>query len=69
MQDGALVELSAGSNGGQNYADGWWEGKEALARVGRERRHDSNMCDSGVGEAGKQGIFPSNYVSVFVTFL
>jgi hypothetical protein len=21
-----MIELSGGANGGQNYADGWWEG-------------------------------------------
>lgn len=30
LQDGALIELSGGPNGGQNYADGWWEGKQLI---------------------------------------
>ena len=27
ISEGEIVELSGGLNGGQNYADGWWEGK------------------------------------------
>lgn len=30
ISEGEMVELSAGPNGGQNYADGWWEGKSSL---------------------------------------
>jgi hypothetical protein len=26
IDEGDFVELSCGTNGGQNYADGWWEG-------------------------------------------
>jgi len=26
INEGDFVELSSGANGGQNYADGWWEG-------------------------------------------
>ena len=27
LEEGATYELSSGPNGGENYADGWWEGK------------------------------------------
>ena len=27
VKEGELIELSPGSSGGQNYADGWWEGQ------------------------------------------
>lgn len=26
VEEGELIELSSGPNGGQSYADGWWEG-------------------------------------------
>lgn len=29
-----MLELTGGSSGGQNYADGWWEGAYALHRIG-----------------------------------
>ncbi|KAK7690386.1 hypothetical protein QCA50_007044 [Cerrena zonata] len=34
LKDGKLIELSAGLNGGQNYADGWWEGIDAMGKKG-----------------------------------
>ena len=27
LQEGDVLELSSGINGGKNYADGWWEGQ------------------------------------------
>ena len=27
IREGEMIELSGGPNGGQHYADGWWEGK------------------------------------------
>ncbi|OJA09334.1 hypothetical protein AZE42_05467 [Rhizopogon vesiculosus] len=29
INEGDFIELSSGANGGQNYADGWWEGMES----------------------------------------
>ena len=29
VQEGGLIELTSGPNGGMNYADGWWEGASA----------------------------------------
>lgn len=26
IKEGERIQLSSGPNGGQNYADGWWEG-------------------------------------------
>ena len=28
VEVGALIQLTEGPNGGRNYADGWWEGKQ-----------------------------------------
>ena len=39
VEDGELIELSAGPNGGQNYADGWWEGMFLLFCHGGEHKH------------------------------
>jgi hypothetical protein len=27
VREGELIELSAGPNGGENFGDGWWEGR------------------------------------------
>ncbi|KAH9161158.1 hypothetical protein EDB89DRAFT_2116931 [Lactarius sanguifluus] len=32
--EGARIELTSGASGGRNYADGWWEGIDALGRKG-----------------------------------
>jgi len=32
--EGEMIELSGGPNGGQNYADGWWEGINAKGKKG-----------------------------------
>jgi len=34
IAEGELIELTGGSNGGQNYADGWWEGINAKGKKG-----------------------------------
>ncbi|KZT64927.1 hypothetical protein DAEQUDRAFT_732022 [Daedalea quercina L-15889] len=34
VQDGGLIELTGGPNGGMNYADGWWEGVDSTGRKG-----------------------------------
>ncbi|KAI5119404.1 hypothetical protein M0805_005947 [Coniferiporia weirii] len=34
LEEGALYELSSGPNGGENYADGWWEGHDKAGRKG-----------------------------------
>ncbi|EKM51975.1 uncharacterized protein PHACADRAFT_212588 [Phanerochaete carnosa HHB-10118-sp] len=34
VEEGQLIELTAGPNGGQNYADGWWEGLDASGKKG-----------------------------------
>ncbi|KAI9463789.1 hypothetical protein F5148DRAFT_1286022 [Russula earlei] len=34
VSEGARIELTGGPSGGQNYADGWWEGIDALGRKG-----------------------------------
>ncbi|KAG1797773.1 uncharacterized protein HD556DRAFT_1233065, partial [Suillus plorans] len=39
INEGDLVELSSGTNGGQNYADGWWEG---FSRDGKKGIFPSN---------------------------
>ncbi|KAG2359645.1 hypothetical protein BDR07DRAFT_1378531 [Suillus spraguei] len=39
ISEGDLVELSSGTNGGQNYADGWWEG---FSRDGKKGIFPSN---------------------------
>lgn len=42
ISEGDLVELSSGTNGGQNYADGWWEG---FSRDGKKGIFPSNYVD------------------------
>ncbi|KAG2343213.1 hypothetical protein BDR05DRAFT_982903 [Suillus weaverae] len=39
INEGDFVELSSGTNGGQNYADGWWEG---FSRDGKKGIFPSN---------------------------
>ncbi|KAF8262551.1 hypothetical protein EI94DRAFT_1808606 [Lactarius quietus] len=34
VSEGARIELTGGPSGGRNYADGWWEGVDALGRKG-----------------------------------
>ncbi|KAI0726436.1 hypothetical protein C8Q72DRAFT_846029 [Fomitopsis betulina] len=34
VQEGGLIELTTGPNGGMNYADGWWEGIDSMGRKG-----------------------------------
>ncbi|KAI0269925.1 hypothetical protein BC834DRAFT_863984 [Gloeopeniophorella convolvens] len=34
VSEGARIELTSGPTGGRNYADGWWEGIDALGRKG-----------------------------------
>lgn len=34
VSEGARIELTSGPSGGRNYADGWWEGIDALGRKG-----------------------------------
>lgn len=34
FKEGDVLELSGGASGGQNYADGWWEGTFLPRRVG-----------------------------------
>lgn len=42
INEGDLVELSSGTNGGQNYADGWWEG---FSRDGKKGIFPSNYVN------------------------
>lgn len=42
IHEGDFVELSSGTNGGQNYADGWWEG---LSTDGKKGIFPSNYVD------------------------
>lgn len=42
IYEGDFVELSSGTNGGQNYADGWWEG---FSRDGKKGIFPSNYVD------------------------
>ncbi|KAG2065715.1 hypothetical protein BDR04DRAFT_1108021 [Suillus decipiens] len=42
ISEGDLVELSSGTNGGQNYADGWWEG---FSSDGKKGIFPSNYVD------------------------
>lgn len=35
ITEGELIELSGGPNGGQNYADGWWEGNTSFCPLHR----------------------------------
>ena len=62
MKEGGLIELTGGPSGGENYADGWWEG--AFMPDGCKRGHHiSDGCAlAGLDTTGKKGIFPSNYV-------
>lgn len=59
VQEGELLELTGGPSGGQNYADGWWEGEGMTY-------HGGELCSwrdaTGLDSAGRKGIFPSNYV-------
>lgn len=34
LREGELLELSTGPNGGQNYAEGWWEGIDSSGKKG-----------------------------------
>lgn len=34
VSEGARIELTSGPSGGQNFAEGWWEGVDALGRKG-----------------------------------
>ena len=34
VEEGAMFELSSGAGGGQNYADGWWEGYNSAGEKG-----------------------------------
>ncbi|EPS98414.1 hypothetical protein FOMPIDRAFT_1037483 [Fomitopsis schrenkii] len=34
VQEGGLMELTSGPNGGMSYADGWWEGIDSTGRKG-----------------------------------
>ncbi|OCH90899.1 hypothetical protein OBBRIDRAFT_792810 [Obba rivulosa] len=34
VHEGELIELTAGPSGGQNYADGWWEGVDSSGKKG-----------------------------------
>ncbi|CAL1712731.1 unnamed protein product [Somion occarium] len=34
LREGERIELTGGPNGGQNYADGWWEGVDASGNKG-----------------------------------
>lgn len=33
VEEGALIELTDGISGGQNYAEGWWEGMWLIGRA------------------------------------
>ena len=73
VDDGGLIQLTEGPNGGRRYGEGWWEG----AYLGSGAEAPCNCCCpsrcpglmglliaiSGIDASGKQGIFPSNYVS------
>ncbi|KAG2096547.1 uncharacterized protein F5147DRAFT_716580 [Suillus discolor] len=43
INEGDLVELSSGTNGGQNYADGWWEGIQMVSPSFQCRLTDYNF--------------------------
>lgn len=34
LDEGELIELTSGPNGGQQYGDGWWQGKWQAASKG-----------------------------------
>ncbi|KAL5482501.1 BZZ1 [Sanghuangporus weigelae] len=34
IEEGGMYELSSGAGGGQNYADGWWEGYDSTGKKG-----------------------------------
>lgn len=64
LQEGQMVELSAGPSGGQNYADGWWEGV-CIVYLLVQGFLTAELCcvrREGFDARGKKGIFPSNYV-------
>lgn len=58
LSEGEMIELTEGPNGGENYADGWWEGTITDIIILRRLK-----CAIGINMQGKKGIFPSNYVS------
>jgi formin-binding protein 1 len=60
FQEGAVIKLSTGPNGGKNYADGWWEGSLLSSHLQSTK---FNQHPTGFDSAGNKGIFPSNYVS------
>ena len=62
VSEGARIELTSGPSGGQNYAEGWWEGQ--LKHHARFESFHTNLsvCFSGIDALGRKGIFPSNYV-------
>ena len=67
MQEGGLIELTSGPNGGMNYADGWWEGASVHSYNRGKRYEHATRVYVGVDTNGRKGIFPSNYVgAVFV---
>ena len=74
VDDGGLIQLTEGPNGGRRYGEGWWEG--TYLGFGAEAPCHYCCCPSrcpglmglliaisGIDASGKQGIFPSNYVS------
>ena len=74
VDDGGLIQLTEGPNGGRRYGEGWWEG--TYLGFGAEAPCHYCCCPSrcpglmglliaisGIDASGKKGIFPSNYVS------
>ena len=61
VSEGARIELTSGSSGGRNYADGWWEGEQQGELIVKIFLGD--LIFSGIDALGRKGIFPSNYVS------
>jgi hypothetical protein len=59
LREGELIELSTGPSGGQNYGEGWWEGKISVQRFFGAK---SEVPPAGYDSSGRKGIFPSNYV-------
>lgn len=55
VQEGELVELTGGQSGGQNYADGWWEGRHE--RQVSNTRYLMNMCHRSRPQR-KEGYLP-----------
>ncbi|KAG1743309.1 uncharacterized protein EDB91DRAFT_1328561 [Suillus paluster] len=58
IHEGDFVELSSGASGGQNYAEGWWEG---IGPYGLHFSDDQLIIILGFSRDRKKGIFPSNY--------